>query len=257
MSSPRVSRKQQKRPSRAARRSEEYGGNVGVKNNLKIREITPLTENQEKVFDFYDANKHLFLHGAPGTGKSFLSMYLALQEILDGGSPFERLIIVRSATPSKDIGFLPGNQKEKTKVYEQPYAEICAELFGRGDAYELLKSKGVIEFTTTSYLRGITFSNAIVIVDEIQNGTAAELGTVMTRVGENCKIIFCGDIRQNDLIGSKIKSGLPDFMKIIKHMKEFAFTEFGIEDIVRSALVKSFIVARCELEDKAVIAPFM
>lgn len=228
-----------------------------IKNVLKIHEIEPLTDNQRKVFDDYDDGKNLFLHGFPGTGKSFLSIYLALDEILEGGSVYDKLIIVRSTVPSRDQGFMPGKAEEKESYYESPYVEICHELFGRSDAYPLLKTRGVIQFTSTSFLRSVTFRNAIVVFDEMQNATAQELGTLITRIGENCKVIFCGDLRQSDLLNTREKTGLPSFMKIIKQMSLFNFIEFEVQDIVRSNLVKQFIIAKCDLEDKGVIQLFM
>ncbi|MDR3503003.1 MAG: PhoH family protein [Legionella sp.] len=252
-----------KKTPRGQRRTQAFGetpeqqaynsNSIGFKNKLVIRDIEPLTDNQRVVFDSYDDGHNLFLHGYPGTGKSFLAFFLSLQEILDGDSPYDKVIVVRSTVPSRDQGFMPGKKAEKEAVYEDPYIQICDELFGRSDAYGLLKTKGVIEFTSTSFLRGVTFKHAIVIVDEVQNSVPGELHTVISRVGENCRIIFCGDIRQNDLLHAREKSGIADFMKVIKKMRIFDFMEFGIDDIVRSNLVKQYIITRCEMEDSGEI----
>lgn len=215
-------------------------------NHFALKRVKPLTFNQEDTFRSFFEGQHLLLHGVAGTGKTFISLYLALNEILKGNSSFEKIVILRSVVPSRDMGFLPGNIKEKTRVYEDPYREICDDLFGRGDGYDILRNKGLIEFGTTSYLRGITFRNAIVIVDESQNMNYHELDTVITRIGENCRIIFCGDYRQSDLSKSD-RTGLIDFMRIIDNMGCFAKIEFDINDIVRSALVKNYIVTKLEL----------
>jgi phosphate starvation-inducible protein PhoH len=217
---------------------------VGFKANFKLRNFDPLTENQRRTFEAFDLGKNLLLHGIAGTGKTFLSLYLSISEILNGSQNYNRVIIVRSAVPTRDMGFLPGNTKEKSKVYEAPYMAICSELFGRGDAYEVLKNKEMIEFISTSYVRGITLSNCIVIVDEVQNMTYHEIDSIITRVGDNCRIIFSGDFRQSDLSREQERSGLGEFMTIIKTMKAFEFIEFEIEDIVRSRMVKEYIIAK-------------
>ena len=183
------------------------------------------------------------LHGVAGTGKTYISMYLALEEVLRQDSMYNNVIVVRSVVPSRDMGFLPGNQKEKAKVYEEPYRDICDSLFGRGDGYDILATKGLVSFTTTSYLRGITFSDAIVIVDECQNLNGHECDTVITRVGENSRIIFCGDYKQTDL-NCKERSGFLSFNQVIKSMGCFDFIEFGVQDVVRSGLVKEYILAK-------------
>lgn len=214
--------------------------------------IQPITLNQKRAFDAYYEDKHLMLHGTAGTGKSFISLYLALKEVMNSDI-YKKVVIVRSVVQLRDMGHLPGSQKEKMKVYEAPYYSICAELFGRGDAYELLKNKNQIEFISTSFIRGTTLSDCIVVVDECQNLTDHEANSIITRVGDNCKIVFCGDIRQSDLNKRKEVSGLGDFMKIIRRMKSFEFIEFMPQDIVRSSLVKSYILIRNELEDAGVI----
>lgn len=214
-----------------------------------LSKISPLTSTQSEVFDAFKDNQNLMLHGVAGTGKTFLSLYLALNDILQGVDQKKKVIIVRSVVPTRDMGFLPGNQKEKARAYESPYYSICNELFGRGDAYETLKSKGIIDFITTSFVRGITLDNCIVVVDEAQNMASMELHSVMTRIGQNCKVIFCGDTRQDDLTSERKKeeSGLSQFMRILKRMNSFDFIEFGEEDIVRSDLVKEYIITRNRL----------
>lgn len=217
------------------------------KNHFELRSISPLTVNQQKTFDSYRDGQNLILHGYAGTGKSFISLYLALEEVLEGKSVCDKVVIVRSVVPSRDMGFLPGNVKEKIRVYEEPYKEICDDLFGRGDGYDILKMRGLVNFTTTSFLRGVTFKNAIVIVDELQNMTFPELDTVMTRMGDDSKILFCGDFRQTDLTNDKDKSGLISFINITKRMNKFAYIEFEKQDIVRSGLVRDYIIKRTEM----------
>ena len=215
--------------------------------NFNLKHFEPLTKNQRLSFDAYDAGKNLMLHGIAGTGKSFISMYLALKQVLTENGAFKKIVIVRSVVPTRDMGFLPGNSKEKAKVYEAPYYAICTELFGRGDAYEYLKSKGIVEFISTSFIRGITLNDTIIIVDEMANMTLHELDSVITRVGKNCRIIFCGDFRQSDFIKKQDKDGLMDFMRIIERMKSFIFVDFIEQDIVRSSMVKDYIIMKDRL----------
>lgn len=218
-----------------------------VKPNIKIRYIEPLTDNQRKAFESYDDGKNILLHGLAGTGKTFISLYLALNEILSKNSQYKKVVIIRSIVPTRDIGFLPGNNKEKTKVYEGPYYAICNELFNRGDAYDILKTKGTIDFMSTSFIRGITINDSIVIADEINNMTFHELDSVITRIGNNCKIMMCGDFRQSDLPKQSEKQGLTSFMNILSKMGSFDHVEFDEEDIVRSGLVKEYIIAKDRL----------
>jgi phosphate starvation-inducible protein PhoH len=213
--------------------------------NFNLRHFDPLTDNQRIAFRSFADEKNLMLHGIAGTGKSFMAMYLSLKQILNNpDSSFKKIVIVRTVVPTRDMGFLPGNSKEKTKVYEAPYYAICSELFGRGDAYEYLKQRNLVEFISTSFIRGITLNDCIVIVDEMQNATLHELDSVITRVGHNCKIIFCGDFRQSDFTREHEKNGLTDFMRVIKSMRSFNLIEFNAEDIVRSALVKEYIILK-------------
>ena len=221
-----------------------------TKNNLSLKKVTPKTKNQEIVFRDFSNGKNLLIHGLPGTGKSFVSLYLALSEI-EEFKTYHNVTIIRSVVPSRDMGFLPGNIKEKSKIYELPYQAICNELYGRGDAYEILKSKGLIDFQTSSFLRGLTLDHSIIIVDECQNMTFQELSTIITRTGQNARIIFCGDYRQTDLKFNDEKKGILDFMNILHKMnKYFTSIEFNEEDIVRSGLVKDFIIKKAAFESK-------
>lgn len=204
--------------------------------NFDLQQIEPLTKSQLEAFE---SNKHLMLHGCAGTGKTFISLYLALDDLQK--EEYEKIVIVRSAVPTREMGFLPGTEEEKSRVYESPYVGILQDLFSRGDnPYGQLKQKGVISFLTTSYIRGTTFTNSVIIVDECQNMSFHELDSIITRVGQNCRIIFCGDFFQSDLRNSGIK----DFMCILKKMNEFTFIEFGISDIVRSDFVKNYLIEK-------------
>tara|TARA_B100001094_G_scaffold180239_1_gene174558 strand:+ start:2196 stop:2855 length:660 start_codon:yes stop_codon:yes gene_type:complete len=205
---------------------------------LSLAEIEPLTKNQLVAFE---SDKNLILHGLAGTGKTFISCYLAFDDMVKG--VYNNFVIIRSAVPTRDIGFLPGSEKEKASVYEEPYKEIALELFQRGDAYEILKTKGLVDFMTTSFIRGITLKNTIIMIDECQNMTFHELDSIITRVGENCRVIFCGDFRQSDLKSN----GLENFMQILKNMGSFDFIDFEIKDIVRSEFVKDYIIAKTDL----------
>lgn len=215
---------------------------------FQLKIIDPLTQNQKIAFESYYDNKNLILHGLAGTGKSFISIYLALDEIMNTSSPYKKIILVRSIVPTRDMGFLPGDSEEKSKVYESPYYSICTELFGRGDAYDLLKNKNLISFMTTSFIRGITLNDCIVVVDEMQNMNFGELDSIITRIGRNCKIVFCGDFRQSDFTKTKERKGLFDFIDIVKNIKSFKFIDFQEEDIVRSGLVKAYIIQKDKMK---------
>ena len=218
--------------------------------NLKLKQVKAKTKNQELVFKDFTNGKNLLIHGLPGTGKSFVSLYLALKEIEDFKT-YHDVTIIRSVVPSRDMGFLPGSIAEKSKVYEMPYRAICNELYGRGDAYDILKNKKLVNFETSSFLRGLTLDNTIIIVDECQNMTYQELSTIITRVGSNSKIIFCGDYRQTDFKYDDERSGIFYFMKILNKMdKYFSCIEFTEEDIVRSGLVKDFIIKKSQFDYK-------
>lgn len=216
-------------------------------NGLYLQEIEPITKAQEEVFDSYLSGKNIMCHGVAGTGKTFVSAFLAIRDILDNMEDKTSLQIVRSVVPTRDMGFLPGSQKEKSKAYEAPYYAIFSELFDRGDAYDILKQQGRVNFTTTSFVRGVTFNDCIVIVDECQNMTYHELDSVITRIGDNCKIIFCGDFRQSDFKWDDEKKGIIEFLKVIRKMRSFDFIEFHKEDIVRSDLVKEYIITKLNL----------
>ena len=206
--------------------------------NLQLQEIEPLTKNQLKAFE---SDKHLVLHGVAGTGKTFISCYLAFDDILN--NEYSSLVIIRSAVPTRDIGFLPGNEKEKSSVYEEPYKDICIELFQRGDAYEICKTKGLVHFMTTSFIRGVTLRDAVVLIDECQNMSFHELDSIITRMGEGCRVIFCGDFRQADLTDN----GLTKFIRVLKAMGEFTLVDFEAADIVRSDFVRKYIIAKTDL----------
>ncbi|CAB4130183.1 PhoH Phosphate starvation-inducible protein PhoH, predicted ATPase [uncultured Caudovirales phage] len=210
-----------------------------------LQTFDALTENQQRFFDLYKSGSiFMGMFGSAGVGKTFLAMYKALEEALDKSSIYKKVVVVRSCVPTRDVGFLPGTIEEKQEVYEMPYKEICTTLFDRSDAYDKLKEQGVIEFISTTAIRGITIDDAIVIVDEAQSNTYHELSTVVTRIGNRSKIIFCGDMRQNDLIKSKNDvSGFQEFQKIARSMREFSEISFTTDDIVRSSLVKNWIIA--------------
>jgi phosphate starvation-inducible protein PhoH len=228
-------------------------GNGNGKHHLKkvriddLLTFSPITETQEKTFQAYNENKHLLLHGIAGTGKTFMSLYLALEEVLDPSTVYDDVFIVRSVVSTRDIGFLPGDEQEKVSIYEAPYRSICRELFGMKDAYDALKQQNNIKFMSTSFIRGITINNAVVIVDECQNLNFHELDSIITRVGKNSKIIFCGDYTQTDLTRENDKRGILNFMKILKSIDEFETIEFNIDDIVRSDFLKSYIIAKYKL----------
>ena len=209
---------------------------------LEIQQIEPLTRNQLAAFE---SESHLVLFGVAGTGKTFVGCYLAFDDMAK--KEYEKLVIIRSAVPTRDIGFLPGTEKEKASVYEEPYKDIAVDIFGRGDAYQILKAKGLVEFMTTSYIRGITLRDAVIIIDECQNMSFHELDSIITRVGRNCRVILAGDFGQSDLKNN----GMGDFLAVLEWMNQFHFIEFGVEDIVRSEFVKSYITAKHDLDNNS------
>lgn len=235
---------------------QEYQPQITLASNkLKIRiddlkTISPLTDNQRKFFELYSTSQAMLLHGLAGTGKSYIALYKALEEVLNKSTTYEKVVVVRSAVPSREIGFLPGDEREKTEVYQLPYIEICEYLFNRTDAFQRLQEQKSINFMVTSFVRGITLDNSVIIVDECQNMTDMELNSIITRVGDRSKIIFCGDFRQTDLYKKTDISGLKKFMIIADMMPSFKVIEFEVEDIVRSDLVKEYILARLRYEEQ-------
>ncbi len=217
-----------------------------------LLDIEPITDNQRILFESYKANKHLIAYGAAGTGKTFVTLYNALKDVLDESSSYERIYIVRSLVATREIGFLPGDYEDKSDIYQVPYKHMVKYMFQMAsDAdfemlYGNLKSQDTIKFWSTSFLRGTTLDNAIVIVDEFQNLNFHELDSIITRVGENSKIMFCGDASQTDLQKTNDRNGIVDFMNILRKMPSFDIIEFGINDIVRSGLVKEYIVAKLD-----------
>lgn len=225
-------------------------------NQLKLRldnlkTFQPLTGNQKLFYDAYKQGDYFIaLHGVAGTGKTFIALYKAIEEVLDKSNPFNKIIVVRSAVQGREMGHLPGDVNEKMEIYEQPYRQICHQLFDRKDAWDRLEEQGYIQFISTSFIRGMSWDDAIIIVDECQNLTWDELNTCMTRVGYRSKILFCGDYRQTDLNKkSNDQSGLKKFLNVADLMKSHTRIEFTPEDIVRSSLVKEWILATMNYED--------
>ena len=215
-------------------------------------DINPLTDNQKRLFESYP-NKHLVAYGVAGTGKTFITLYNALKDVLNEKTPYEQIYIVRSLVATREIGFLPGDYEDKSDIYQIPYKNMVKYMFQMpSDAdfemlYGNLKSQDTIKFWSTSFLRGTTLDNSIVIVDEFQNLNFHELDSIITRVGENSKICFCGDASQSDLTKTNDRNGIMDFMNILRKMESFHIIEFGIDDIVRSGLVKEYIIAKLEM----------
>jgi phosphate starvation-inducible protein PhoH len=244
----RLSRKEKRR----AEREQDYM--MGILNTkFSMRKIKPLTPSQSDLFQSYNKGYNIAAIGTAGTGKTMCATYLALNDVLQKGE-YEKIIIIRSAVQTREQGFMPGSQAQKEAVFEAPYTDIVNDLFGRKDAYQVLKTKGMIEFKTSSFVRGLTFDNAIIIVDECQSMTYHELDSIITRVGESSKIVFCGDTKQDDLQQSKNRadiSGLVSFVKVLNAIPSCDVVKFGVEDIVRSGLVKEYIIAKEKLLEAA------
>jgi predicted ribonuclease YlaK len=222
-------------------------------NSDYLLNIEPLTDNQTKMFEEYGTGQNIFAYGAAGTGKTFVALYLALRDVLDEKSPYEKIYIVRSLVATREIGFLPGTHEDKSSLYQIPYKNMVKYMFEMPDdpsfdmLYDNLKQQETISFWSTSFLRGSTLDNSIVIVDECQNLNFHELDSIMTRIGQDSKIMFCGDASQSDLQRTNERTGIIDFQRILQNMDEFSLIEFGIEDIVRSGLVKSYLIAKINL----------
>ena len=218
-----------------------------------MRDIEPLTQNQQSLFEAYAADKNLVAYGCAGTGKTFITLYNALKDVLDPETPYEKIYIVRSLVATREIGFLPGDHEDKSTLYQIPYKAMVKYMFEMPTEadfqmlYGNLKAQDTIDFWSTSFIRGTTFDKTIVIVDEFQNLNYHELDSIMTRVGEQSKIMFCGDATQSDLVKQNERNGIHDFMRVLRLMPSVDIIEFGVEDIVRSGLVKEYILAKLEL----------
>lgn len=241
-----------RRLTKTARKQIERETDYLLNTKFGMKKIDPITKNQERLFNSYQEGKNLLAIGSAGTGKTYISLYLALKDVM-ARNQYKEVIIIRSSVQSREQGHMPGDAKDKMANFETPYIDIVNDLFERGDAYQIMKQKNMIRFMSTSFIRGLTFDNALILVDEVQNMNIGELRTIMTRVGENSRIIFCGDTKQDDLTSSRHKfdvSGLRHFKRIIDKMEQNCFDtiQFTVDDIVRSGLVKSFIMAEEKLE---------
>ena len=221
--------------------------------NSDLVKIEPVTDNQKVVFESYKKGKNQFLYGCAGTGKTFITLYLAMQEVLRSDTPYDRVVMVRSLIPTREIGFLPGDEEDKAALYQVPYSNMVQFMFKQPNEqafsmlYDRIKSQGSFYFLSTSFLRGLTFDNSIIIVDECQNLNFHELDTIVTRVGQDSKIMFCGDFMQTDLSKVNERNGLHDFLRILEEMEEFNCLEFNIGDIVRSGFVRNYLIQKTKL----------
>ena len=222
-------------------------------NNEYLVDITPLTDNQKILFDSYNQQKNIVAYGVAGTGKTFITLYNALMDVLDPKSPYEKIYIVRSLVATREIGFLPGDHDDKSYLYQIPYKHMVKYMFQMPDdasfdmLYGNLKAQDTIDFWSTSFIRGTTFDRAIIIVDEFQNLNFHELDSMITRIGQDSKIMFCGDATQTDLVKQNERNGIVDFLRILRNMPSFDIIEFGADDICRSGLVKEYIISKLEL----------
>ena len=221
--------------------------------NSDLVKIEPVTDNQKVVFESYKKGQNQFLYGCAGTGKTFVTLYLAMQEVLRNDTPYDRVVMVRSLIPTREIGFLPGDEEDKAALYQVPYSNMVQFMFKQPNEqafsmlYDRLKTQGSFYFLSTSFLRGLTFDNSIIIVDECQNLNFHELDTIVSRVGQDSKIMFCGDFMQTDLSRINERNGLHDFLRILEEMEEFNCLEFNIGDIVRSGFVRNYLIQKTKL----------
>ena len=219
----------------------------------QLNQIKPVTDSQKVVFDTWKKGLNQFLFGCAGTGKTFVSLYLALSEVLKNDTPFDKVVMVRSLIPTREIGFLPGDEEDKAALYQVPYSNMMQFMFEQPNEqafetlYNRIKAQGSFYFLSTSFLRGLTFDNSIIIVDECQNLNFHELDTIVTRVGQDSKIFFCGDFGQSDLTRMNERNGLMDFLQILQEMDEFNCMEFNIGDIVRSGFVRNYLIQKTKL----------
>jgi phosphate starvation-inducible protein PhoH len=247
---------------RRKRSNDQFDANNGIPKPRKTKkpigldsliDIEPLTENQKKLFNAYDSQKHIVAYGCAGTGKTFISLYNALKDVLNENSPVEKVYIVRSLVATREIGFLPGSHDDKADIYQIPYKNMVKYMFQMQSEmdfemlYGNLKSQETIKFWSTSFLRGTTLDNAVIIVDEFSNLSFHELDSIITRVGENSRIIFTGDTEQSDLLKQNERDGVVEFLKILKTMISFDTIEFTVDDICRSGLVKEYLIAKHKL----------
>ena len=222
-------------------------------NHNNLVSIKPITDNQKQVFASWKKGQNQFLFGAAGTGKTFVSLFLALRDVLDLKKPYDRVVLVRSLIPTREIGFLPGDEEDKSALYQVPYQNMVRFMFEAANEqqfnslYDRLKGQGTLYFLSTSFLRGLTFDNTIIIVDECQNLNFHELDTIITRIGQDSKIIFCGDFSQTDLVKQNERNGLHDFLRILEEMEEFNCLEFNLGDIVRSGFVRAYLINKIKM----------
>jgi len=244
-----------------SKKSKSPGQNMTAKQRKRRKPISedymlpiePLTHNQRLFFDEWDKGQMIYAYGVAGTGKTFVALYKALKDVLNEYTPYEKIYIVRSLVSTREIGFLPGDHEDKSSLYQIPYKNMVQSMFEMPDdasydmLYENLKQQETISFWSTSFIRGTTLDNAIVIIDECQNLNFHELDSIITRIGQDTKVVFCGDASQTDLTKISERSGILDFQRILQNMDEFSLVEFDIEDIVRSGLVKSYLINKINL----------
>ena len=221
-------------------------------NNGHLVDIQPITENQKRLCESYSVGKNIIAYGAAGTGKTFITLYNAIKEVLNAETPYKKVYIVRSLTATRETGIVSSNHEEQSWLYQVPYQSMVKYMFQMSSdqefdsLYRNLKDQGIINFLSTSYIRGTTLDDAIVIVDEFENLNFHELDSIITRVGQNSKIHFCGDATQSDLEQTTERNGIVDFIKVTRGMPSVDIIEFGIDDIVRSGIVKEYLIAKLE-----------
>jgi phosphate starvation-inducible PhoH-like protein len=201
-----------------------------------------LTENQKIYYDKLMENEITICSGPAGTGKSYISLKAAIDLLLDPTNSYEKLMIVRPAveSSSSSLGSLPGDLREKMGPYVYSSLSLLDKLIGK-EATSKLEESGVLEIMSLSFLRGFNADNMILIFEESQNSTPAEMKMLLTRIGFNSKFFISGDIDQSDKFKQKEKSGLYDAIKRLQDINKIGIFEFNADDVVRNPIIKEII----------------